>query len=463
MKFKYRLQQVILFSGDCIGVALALFLSLVLRQLSWPNPAVIAAHIPLYLILMVVWALSNYSNGLYDLTRLSGPDRFRNIYHAAGLSGVGSVIAFYVIGNTAATPKTILVMTVIIGYIIAAAWRTIYTNVLSLTRLQTRIVLVGHDQETLELARTIAEHPEKSYAVAAIFDPTNKLKANDLPFKTEVYSNLTTLRAAITTHKIHVVVTAPSMANQPEIIRELYELLFWSVQITDFSDLYETVTGRVPASSYSDTWFITNLINRENPLYENFRRLVDYSMGVILGAIFIALTPLVALAIRLNSRGPIIFKQVRVGWRGEHFFLYKFRTMYALSADGSAEKNGAQFAQTNDERVTRVGRFLRQTRIDELPQFINLLRGDVTLIGPRPERPEVVEQIEKNLPYYHLRLLVKPGLTGWAAINQHYAGTLEEAIQKLQYDLYYIKNRSALLDIAILLRTVTVVVRMMGR
>ncbi|MBP7992593.1 MAG: sugar transferase, partial [Candidatus Magasanikbacteria bacterium] len=272
-----------------------------------------------------------------------------------------------------------------------------------------------------------------------------------------------TLRAAITTHKAHTVIPAPGFSNHPDTVRELYELLFWPVRIMEFSTFYETITGRVPAASYSDGWFISNLVNRDQQLYDSVRRVIDYAVGIGMGILFIALFPFIAVAIKTNSKGPILFKQKRMGWRSTTFTIQKFRTMYALAADGSAETEGAVFAQKNDDRITKVGTFLRKTRLDELPQFWNLLRGDISLIGPRPERPEIFAKLETAMPYYHLRLLVKPGITGWAAINQHYAGTIDEAIQKLQYDLYYIKNRSALLDLVIVLRTINVVLRMMGQ
>jgi lipopolysaccharide/colanic/teichoic acid biosynthesis glycosyltransferase len=137
--------------------------------------------------------------------------------------------------------------------------------------------------------------------------------------------------------------------------------------------------------------------------------------------------------------------------------------MYSLTPDGGAETAGAQFAVKDDKRVTRVGKFLRKTRLDEIPQFINLLKGDITLIGPRPERPQIVEQLESAIIFYSLRHIVKPGLTGWAVVHQNYTDTMEKTLQKLQYDLYYIKNQSVFLDISILLKTINLVIRMMGQ
>jgi lipopolysaccharide/colanic/teichoic acid biosynthesis glycosyltransferase len=175
------------------------------------------------------------------------------------------------------------------------------------------------------------------------------------------------------------------------------------------------------------------------------------------------LFPFIYLSIKINSPGPILYKQQRIGQGGRTFQLYKFRSMYSLTPDGGAETAGAQFAVKDDKRVTRVGKFLRKTRLDEIPQFINLLKGDITLIGPRPERPQIVEQLESAIIFYSLRHIVKPGLTGWAVVHQNYTDTMEKTLQKLQYDLYYIKNQSVFLDISILLKTINLVIRMMGQ
>jgi lipopolysaccharide/colanic/teichoic acid biosynthesis glycosyltransferase len=177
----------------------------------------------------------------------------------------------------------------------------------------------------------------------------------------------------------------------------------------------------------------------------------------------ICLLPIIALGIKTTSKGPVFFRQKRVGLGGKIFDLYKFRSMYVLSPDGSAETDGAEFAQKEDKRVTPFGKLLRKTRLDELPQVINLLRRDISFIGPRPERPEIVEQLVAKMPYYPLRHVVRPGLTSWAVLHQNYTDNLETSLQKLQYDLYYIKNRSFLLDLSILLRTINIVIRLKGQ
>jgi lipopolysaccharide/colanic/teichoic acid biosynthesis glycosyltransferase len=239
--------------------------------------------------------------------------------------------------------------------------------------------------------------------------------------------------------------------------------LFTGVEIIDLAAFYEVITGRVPPFIFSEGWFLEHLHLADNPIYDRLRTIMDYGAAVIVGLIGIFLFPFIALAIKLNSPGPIFFHQKRVGKSGVEFTLYKFRSMYALAPDGSAEVNGAQFATKNDSRITAVGRFLRKTRMDELPQIWNILKRDLTLVGPRPERPEITLELEHRIHYYPLRHVVRPGITGWAQIHQNYTDNYESTEEKLQYDFYYIKNKSLLLDIIILLRTVNVVLRFRGQ
>ncbi|MEK7680824.1 MAG: sugar transferase, partial [Patescibacteria group bacterium] len=260
-----------------------------------------------------------------------------------------------------------------------------------------------------------------------------------------------------------IIVISPEFENEQNLLKELYESLFRQASIVSLSDFYESFMKRIPPFTFSEGWFVANLHEQQKKVYDQFKILVDYFLGVILGIIFIAISPFAALAIKINSKGPIFFCQNRVGRHGVNFKVYKLRTMKVLAADGSAETQGPQFAANDDSRITAVGKFLRKTRIDELPQFINILKGQMSLIGPRPERPEFVRQLTEKMPYYALRHLVKPGLTGWAQIHSAYYGTIEENLKKLEYDLFYIKHRNFTLDASIILRTVATVLKMMGR
>jgi len=225
------------------------------------------------------------------------------------------------------------------------------------------------------------------------------------------------------------------------------------IEVIDAPSFYEQITGKLFLEGMTPSWIIFSEGFKVSSLSKLLKRGVDISCGVI-GILLIApFLPLIALAIKLDSTGPILYWQERVGEKEKLFKLYKFRTMRVDAENGT----GAVWAQQNDTRVTRVGAFFRKSRIDELPQFFNILRGDMSMVGPRPERPEFVSKLKEAIPYYSERHFVKPGVTGWAQVRYAYGASVEDALEKLRYDLYYIKNLSLTLDFMIILETIQVV------
>lgn len=232
------------------------------------------------------------------------------------------------------------------------------------------------------------------------------------------------------------------------------------INIKSFETYYEEITDRVP-KEYLDHNFYKNInlsSSSDNKFYQVFRRILDIIISSIGLLIFLVIVPLIILLNLLGNRGPIFYTQNRVGERGKEFKIFKLRSMIV-----NAESHGAQYAEKNDKRITSFGKFLRNTRLDEVPQFFNILKGDMSLIGPRPERPEFVEDLEEKIPFYAIRHVVKPGLTGWAQVNFPYANNLEEQEKKLRYDLFYIKEQSAFLDFKIIIKTMTTVLFFRGQ
>lgn len=230
--------------------------------------------------------------------------------------------------------------------------------------------------------------------------------------------------------------------------------------VQSFSRFVEAHARRIPLGFVDSSWFIVSegFLLQDSPFPQRVKRLFDVLLSLLLGLVTWPFMLLTALAVKLDSRGPALYRQVRLGKDGALFTIYKFRSM---STD--AEKGGAQWAARNDARVTRVGKFIRKTRLDELPQLWNVLRGEMSFIGPRPERPEFNEQLTGAVPFFHLRNLVRPGVTGWAQVMYPYGASVEDARRKLEYDLYYIKNYSLWLDLKIVLRTVRIVLFAGGR
>lgn len=460
MKFLYRSQQFFLGLGDYLSFTVAFWFSLIIRHLTLPTWPLIEQHLTLFSITFLFWIIINYINGLYDIGTLdTSRSSYRRLIESSGAALVISVIFFYLYPDQGIAPKTLLVLNVFLGYGILAIWRFFFIRAIGGARLLTRILFIGLTADAEKLIALMKENPTLGYQPVAIIDPAaQKIENNSL----QSYYDMKELQEIIRNHKIDLAVIAPHLRDDREMLREIYILLFSPVQITNLVSFYEEMTGRIPPSTFSEGWFLDHL-KAKKPVYDRLRGLIDYVIAIVIGIIFILVFPLIALLIRLTSPGPIFIRQQRVGKDGKIFTLFKFRSMYALSADGSAETTGAQFASKNDRRVTPLGKILRKTRLDELPQAWNLFRLDITLIGPRPERPEFVRELEAQMPYYTLRHTVRPGLTGWAVIHQNYTNTLEQALKKLQYDLFYIKNRSFLLDLSILLKTVNVLVRGKGQ
>jgi exopolysaccharide biosynthesis polyprenyl glycosylphosphotransferase len=220
------------------------------------------------------------------------------------------------------------------------------------------------------------------------------------------------------------------------------------INFLDFATAYEIITEKVPVSTISKIWFLENLKEGEKKIYDKFKRVFDVFLSFLILILTSPLWPFIVLAIKIEDKGPVFYKQERVGKNKKIFKLIKFRSMVP-----QAEKEGPKWAEIEDQRVTKVGKFLRRFHLDEIPQMINVIKGDISLVGPRPERPEFVEKLEKEIPHYNLRHIIKPGFTGWAQIKFRYARSVMDSLEKFQYDLYYIKNRSLFLDLKILLKT----------
>lgn len=462
MKLFYRLKQLMLVGGDLIGFTLGFYISVSLRYLHLPDWKIIESHLVLFFLLFSIWIIINFISGLYDLGKPKKIQSWRYLVECSLISLVVSIIFIYLFPTKGISPKTILILTIIFGYGLSGLWRLIYNQYVGLHSLKSNVIFVGLTDESKELVDIIQNNPQGIYKVVALIEPFLEIKTKDFPFF-DIYNSLNSIPEILEKHQADILVIAPHIQKEASLQNELYKLLFSSIHTTDLMSFYENITGRIPPSTFSEAWFLDNLKNNRRPVYEKFKTIIDILAATVIGIFTILIFPIIFITIKLNSKGPIFYKQQRIGQGGKIFYLYKFRSMYALTKDGSAELNGFQFATKDDKRVTKVGRFLRKTRLDELPQFINLFKRDITLIGPRPERPEIVNQLAGQMGYYSLRHIVKPGLTSWAVIHQNYTDDLEKTLQKLQYDLYYIKNRSFFLDLSILLKTINVIVRMMGQ
>ncbi|OGL72389.1 hypothetical protein A3F28_01175 [Candidatus Uhrbacteria bacterium RIFCSPHIGHO2_12_FULL_57_11] len=454
-----KLKQLILLSGDLAIFYLALWAALIARGL-FPRTVLIgwSGHVVPFSIVFLAWLIIFYTNGLYDLAAARNEARFlRKAAAGFAAAAIAAVAFFYLVPFFWIEPRTTLAFDLLITSALWILWRTIFNATIASRALRTRVCFIGWNPEAAELTRIIHARPNVGYQVAAVVAP-NVNPTLPSGSSIAIKQDFSRLSDFLRSERVATVVMAMSPRTTPELARPLYESIFLKLAFTDIIPFYEQLTGRIPVSAITRIWFLENLREAEKRFYDVIKRAGDLAMAAAIGIFTIAISPLVAAAISVNSRGPIFYRQERVGKDGKPFRIVKFRTMVR-----DAETNGAQFASKDDSRVTRVGRFLRAARIDELPQVWNVIRGEMSFIGPRPERPEFVRQLEEAMPFYSMRHLVQPGLTGWAQVNYSYAATLEENLEKLQYDLFYIKNRSLLTDLAIMLRTLGIILSAKGQ
>lgn len=258
-------------------------------------------------------------------------------------------------------------------------------------------------------------------------------------------------------YKITNIILARDINNSPELRKRLFNCLPLGISYTTLPHFYEKITGRVPLEIIGQSWFLENLDLADKKIFEFFKRSFDLILASIMLLVTIPFWPLVLLAIKLSSPGPVFFTQYRMGKNNIPFKMYKFRTM-------RTENNNYALTVEGDKRITKVGQIMRKTRLDEIPQLINIIKGQMSFIGPRPERPEFIAELKENVPFFDIRTLVKPGISGWDQISgEYHSASVADTIKKLQHDLFYIKNRSLYLDATIILKTLKTIIAHQGR
>jgi exopolysaccharide biosynthesis polyprenyl glycosylphosphotransferase len=417
------------------------------------------AHSTPFSLLLVVWLLALYISNLYD-QRMMRNDRefFTRLGQAMLFASVASVLFFYLIPYFGITPKLNLFLFLVALAVLMSGVRYLYNQAISRGSKE-QLLIVGVNEDSLNLARLVTDNPQMGYRVRAMVHVGQEtLPLESAPVPWETLDDLSGIVEYIVEQRIDTIVISPSAYQMSEVIGLFYGTLSHRIDFTNLASLSERLTGRIPLGAISQAWFLDNISEGSKKSFDTLKRVSDIVASVLFGIPALILTPFVALAITIDSPGPIFFRQKRSGRGGIPFDIIKFRTMRI-----DAEKGVAVWATENDPRVTAVGRVLRKSRIDELPQLWNILRGEMSLVGPRAERPEFDAQLAQQIPFYRERYLIKPGLSGWAQINYPYGASVQDAVQKLQYDLYYIKHRSLALDIAIVLKTASISLRHAGR
>jgi len=444
---KAKGKAVLLAFGDIVALYVALLLTLYVR---YGGIAQWELHAVPFLWIHIIWLVIFYSAGMYDWQRFPPTRRYyiaKLVFTTMAISGVVAVGMFYFVSAFSITPRINLLLDMLIASVLLWVWRIWFVRFMS-KGSKIKVVFFGSTDEITKFSNMLDEKPSFGYRT--------ELLLNEAELKNESGDGI--LKEFIRDHAIDLVVVEPSVLQNKELVKMLYEVLPLGVTILNFAEFYEAIMGKVPTSLVTETWFLENLAELDKRSFELIKRLSDIAGAAILGISVLLLLPFVALLIKLDSKGPVFYRQKRVGQNGKVFQFLKFRSMVqnADAVDG--------FKGTGDDmRHTRVGKFMRKTYLDELPQIINVLRGEMSFIGPRPERPKYVDILRQQIPFYEIRLLVRPGITGWAQIRMTNDASVEDAPEKLQYDLYYIKNRSFVMDLGIALKTAAILASRSGR
>ncbi len=425
-----KIRQIILLLGDIILAYIALILTVVFGfwgNFSWQ---IFWQHFLPFTFLYFFWFIFFYIFDLYNLNLIRPKVEF--------LARIGScflvcfalgMIFFYLIPFLGITPKTNLLINIIIFALLTSIWRRSFYHLFSAHLLQ-RVAFLGKNPLAESLVKEFKTQPHLGYKFVKFLNIRKAL----LP--------------QLKNRKIDTLIMVGDITENPKLVQDLYKSLPLKINLIDLSDLYELLSRKIPIDFIDHSWFLKNLKEGKKKIYDNIKIIEDIvftSLIILITSPFWLIFPIL---IKLEDKGPVFYKQKRVGKDKKVFWLWKFRSMKR-----GAEKKKAVWAKKEDQRVTKVGRFLRRSHLDEIPQMLNVLKGDISLVGPRPERPEFVKKLEKEIPHYHLRHIIKPGFSGWGQINFRYARSVMDSHEKFQYDLYYIKNRSLLLDLGILLKT----------
>ena len=455
-------RRVLLLIGDILVGEIALFAGLYLWSLADEFQSFslqFLLNTPSWLfILPLFWPL--FMAGLYEEHRARDWNQTkRGIALAAALG-----FSFYMLVYFTSPPKS-LPRWGVAGFVIAVSllsllWRLFYIRVFNAPEALRRVLLVGAGETGKIILKIYLEVVPKPFILVGIVDDDpEKIGKNieGLP----VFGGSHCLLDTIVKQEITDLIVAISGLMNGSMFQALLDSQELGVEITRMPVAYEEILNRVPIRYLEADWILRSFVDqaRGSVFYELLKRLLDLGGGLFGLGLMVVIYPFIAIATIIDSGLPIFYTQIRMGRGGQSYKIFKFRTMHR-----DAEPDGQpQWAEENDRRATRVGRILRKTHLDEVPQFLNVLRGEMSLVGPRAERPELVDWFQNHVPFYRARLLVKPGITGWAQVNQEYAATIDETIEKLEYDLYYIKHRSLWMDFRVLLRTPSMILGLRGR
>lgn len=420
------------------------------------------SHVVTYISFVIYLSVFGSVFEIYDIKKAANiDDTFQNVLLTVALTTL-----FYLLTPliTPILPSNRIQIVGFFGAILIPVflWRIGYILLVASPRFHKRVLLIGEFSNLSSILKAF-NGVDQYYQIVGFVNCENNKEITIEEFEGINLFHPDDLNAIIKSKQISEVVVANynTESISPDLYSNLIQLLESGFSIREFTQVYEELTQRVPVQFVGKDFYKYFPFNRNNSnkLYQLLSRLFDVVFSVIVLLGFILITPLILLCNLIANKGPLFYKQVRVGENGKLFQIIKLRSMIV-----NAESNGAQWASKNDDRITAFGRFLRNSRLDEVPQLVNVLKGEMAVIGPRPERPVFVKELSSNIPFYETRHVIKPGMTGWAQVNERYGeNVIEDSLTKLQYDLYYIKHRNFFLDLSIVTKTISTVLYYRGQ
>jgi exopolysaccharide biosynthesis polyprenyl glycosylphosphotransferase len=459
-KFFYRYRhirkyQFLIIFVDIILLIGSIFLSLWIRYLQTPSVDLFLRLIPHFIPIVAAWIICFYVAGFYSLEiPRMGYRLFSNLSVIASICTLLSFAYFYLNIEFRRGPKTILLIYGMVVIIITALWRFGLNKIAKKYTAKINIAFVGINNAVNELIINRQANSSMNYKVKFLLDE-NFSKDNE-------YNNVAVIKDTadfideIKKHNVQIVIFSNEKELSQSVKKVLFELIHYQIDFISISDFYELFTRRIPIDAINEFEFLKNINLRSRKMYFLFKQTVDFIMALVLFIISLPFWPFFILLIKIGSHGPVFSKQKCIGYLEQPFTILKFRTM-------RVSDNDQESASYDDSRFTGFGKFLYKTRIDKIPQFLNVINSKMSFIGPRPERPELILKLETEVPFYRQRLLVKPGISGWDQVSgEYHSPSREDTYKKLQYDLYYIKNMSFFLDVSIFFKTLVTMVKRRG-
>lgn len=444
------MRRILLVGGDMVAIAVSIVLAAVVRlaphDMKWAG--YLQDHMYAFSVAGIIFLIVLYASGMYERQALVHKE---NAWVTPAIaSGIGLVImiVLFFAHSDFAIGRGVLLLAGLFVFVGTWTVRMMYRIAVGFGFLSRNALIVGGGEAAHRILELLHNTEDAGFRIFGVVTDDEEEQGTFLE-GVPVLGTLPQLRDFVDVYEIETILVASALSEEPLLLRKLRPLRYSGIELTDYVGLYEEMAQEIPLDHIDDEWLMHAAMNSSVMHIRKIKRMMDMTVALVGLIVSAPISILAALLVKLDSPGPVLYRQRRSGLEGDTYTVLKFRTM---KKDAEVQ-SGAVWAGKVDARVTRSGEFMRKWRVDEIPQLVNVLKGEMSLVGPRPERPEFVETLSENIPFYQERLMVPPGITGWAQVKYPYAASMEASRRKLQYDLYYIKHMRFLLDVQILLRT----------